>query len=122
MVQSVLSQLQVLDARMAECDQQIARQSRHDPLVRPLQKCPSIGPLIADALVATVGDARHFKNGRQFATSLGITPGQHSSSGGKARYGKMTRRDDTYLRGLLYTVPAACSTPPCVCTRAGRSN
>ncbi|MDB5801421.1 MAG: transposase [Rhodocyclales bacterium] len=100
MVQSVLSQMQALDTRIAECDQQIARQSEQDPVVNHLQKCPSVGPLIADALVASVGDARHFKNGRQFAASLGITPGQHSS-GGKARYGKITRRGDAYLRGLL---------------------
>ena len=93
MVQSVCEQLKALDARIAECDKQIARQSQQDPVVNHLQQCPSVGPLIADALVATVGDARHFKNGRQFAASLGITPGQHSS-GGKARYGKITRRGD----------------------------
>jgi transposase len=100
MVQSVLAQLKALDERVIECDKQIARQSKQDPVVSHLQQCPSIGPLIADALVSTVGDARHFKNGRQFAASLGITPGQHSS-GGKSRMGKITKRGDTYLRGLL---------------------
>lgn len=100
MVQSVLAQLKALDERLSECDKQIARQSKQDPIVSHLQKCPSIGPLIADALVSTVGDARHFKNGRQFAASLGITPGQHSS-GGKSRMGKITKRGDTYLRSLL---------------------
>ncbi len=79
MIQGVLAQLTALDARIEECSAHIARQSRLDPSVAALQKCPSIGPLIADALVATVGDARHFKNGRQFAASRG----------------------DSYLRGLL---------------------
>lgn len=100
MIQGVQAQLASLDARIAECADQIALQSRQDPAVAALQKCPSIGPLIADALVASVGDARHFKNGRHFAASLGITPSQHSS-GGKARLGKITRRGDAYLRGLL---------------------
>ncbi len=100
MIQGVLTQLTALDARIEECSAHIARQSRIDPSVAALQKCPSIGPLIADALVATVGDARHFKNGRQFAASLGITPSQNSS-GGKNRLGKITRRGDSYLRGLL---------------------
>ncbi len=100
MIQGVLSQLAALDARIDECSAHIASQSRQDPAVAALQKCPSIGPLIADALVATVGDARQFKNGRQFAASLGITPSQNSS-GGKNRLGKITRRGDAYLRGLL---------------------
>lgn len=100
MIQSVLSHLQALDTRIAECDQQIARQSQADPVVKRLQRCPSIGPLTADALVATMGDARHYQNGRQFAASLGITPRQQSS-GGKSRLGKITRRGDPYLRGLL---------------------
>ena len=100
MIQGILTQLAALDARIEECSAQIARQTRQDPRVAELQKCPSIGPLIGDAFVATVGDARHFKNGRQFAASLGITPCQNSS-GGKNRLGKITRRGDSYLRGLL---------------------
>ena len=59
-----------------------------------------IGPLTALAIVATVGNARDFKNGRQFAAWLGLTPRQHSS-GGKSRLGHITKRGDAYLRGLL---------------------
>ena len=99
-VSSVREQLTVLDQRLAECDQQIARQSRTDPVVRRLRSRPGIGPLTADALAASVGDARHYKNGRQFAASLGITPRQHGS-GGKTHLGRITRRGDPYLRSLL---------------------
>jgi len=59
-----------------------------------------IGPLTATALVATVGDARVFANGRQFAAWLGLTQRQNSS-GGKTRLGQITKRGDRYLRGLL---------------------
>jgi len=100
MIQSIQSQLVALDTRIAECDARIGQQSQTDPVVQRLQRCPSIGPLTADALVASMGDARHYKNGRQFAASLGITPRQHSS-GGKSRLGKITRRGNPYLRGLL---------------------
>jgi transposase len=100
MTQSVREQLAILDQRMAECDQQIARQSQNDPVVKRLRSRPGIGPLTADAIVATVGDARHYKNGRQFAASLGITPRQHGS-GGKTHLGAITRRGDAYLRSLL---------------------
>ncbi|MBP9806413.1 MAG: IS110 family transposase, partial [Candidatus Accumulibacter sp.] len=100
MISSVREQLTVLDQRLAECDQQIARQSRSDPVVKRLRSRPGIGPLTADALASTVGDARHYKNGRQFAASLGITPRQHGS-GGKTHLGRITRRGDPYLRSLL---------------------
>lgn len=100
MTQSVREQVAVLDQRLAECERQIARQSRDDPVVARLRSRPGIGPLTADALVATVGDARQYKNGRQFAASLGITPRQHGS-GGKTHLGAITRRGDSYLRTLL---------------------
>lgn len=100
MAQSVREQVGVLDKRLAECERQIARQSTSDPAVVRLRSRPGIGPLTADAIVATVGDAHQFKNGRQFAASLGITPRQHGS-GGKTHLGAITRRGDTYLRSLL---------------------
>jgi transposase len=51
-------------------------------------------------VLATVPRARDFKNGRQMAAWVGLTPRQHSS-GGKERLGVITKRGDTYLRGLL---------------------
>lgn len=59
-----------------------------------------VGPTSADAVIATTGDARAFRNGRQFAAWLGVTPRQYSS-GGKTRLGSITRRGDAYLRTLL---------------------
>ncbi|SBS33288.1 Transposase IS116/IS110/IS902 family protein [Marinomonas spartinae] len=63
-------------------------------------KVEGIGPLTATALIATVGDIREFKNGRQFSAWLGLVPRQRSS-GGKTRYGRITKRGDVYLRTLL---------------------
>jgi transposase len=40
-----------------------------------------IGPTTASALVASIGNAHDFKNGRQLATWLGLTPSQYSSGG-----------------------------------------
>jgi transposase len=100
MAQRVREHVGVLDQRLAECEQQIARQSKGDPAVAHLRSRPAIGLLSADAIVATVGDAHQFKNGRQFAASLGITPRQHGS-GGKTHLGAITRRGDAYLRSLL---------------------
>lgn len=56
--------------------------------------------MTADAAVATVGSAHEFKNGRQMAAWLGLVPMQHSS-GGHTRLGRISCRDDGYLRTLL---------------------
>ncbi len=65
-----------------------------------LQAIIGVGPLTADAVVATIGSAHDFKNGRQFAAWLGLVPTQHSS-GGRSRLGRISCRGDGYLRTLL---------------------
>ena len=59
-----------------------------------------IGPVTATAVVAAVGDASEFDNGRHLAAWLGLVPRQHSS-GGKSRLGGISKRGNTYLRTLL---------------------
>ena len=53
-------------------------------------KIRGIGATTALAIVATVGNAREFKNGRQFAAWIGLVPGQYST-GGKARLGHISK-------------------------------
>lgn len=73
---------------------------RTNPACRRLETIPGIGFITATALVATVGDARVFRSGRQFAAWLGLVPKQHSS-GGKERMGGISKMGDRYLRHLL---------------------
>jgi transposase len=82
------------------CDRRIQHHARHDERCVRAQGLVGVGPLTADALVATVGSAREFSNGRQLAAWLGLTPTQHSS-GGKRRLGTISCRGDAYLRTLL---------------------
>jgi len=65
-----------------------------------LAQIPGIGPLTASALVASIGDARNFKNGRELAAWLGLVPRQHSS-GGKVLLQGISKRGDAYLRTLM---------------------
>ncbi|MEQ8857391.1 MAG: transposase [Pseudomonadales bacterium] len=58
-----------------------------------------VGPMTASAIVATIGNGRKFKNGRQFASWLGLTPRQFST-GGRTTLGRITKRGDRYLRTL----------------------
>lgn len=89
-----------LDERVEELDREIEQIARHDPIAMRLQKVRGIGPLTATALLATVGDAGRFANGREMAASLGLTPKQNSS-GGKERLLGISKRGDAYLRSLL---------------------
>lgn len=86
--------------RIAECGRHIAAQAQADARCVRAQRLIGIGPLTADAVVASVSDARQFKHGRQMAAWLGLTPTQHSS-GGKRRLGAISCRGDSYLRTLL---------------------
>src|SRR5260370_36562573 len=58
------------------------------------------GPITESATVATVDDARQFRNGRQLAAWIGMVPKQNSS-GGKRRLGRITKQGNDYLRTLL---------------------
>jgi transposase len=89
-----------LDLRVKELDQEIQVAADTDPVACRLQQIRGVGPVIATALVANVGDAKQFCNGRQMAASLGLTPRQNSS-GGKARLLGITKRGDAQLRTLL---------------------
>ena len=95
-----LEHLRELEAHLAECDRAIAQQARDDPRAVRVARLCGVGALTASALTATVVDPGQFRCGRQFAAWLGLTPRQYST-GGKARLGRITRRGDTYLRGLL---------------------
>ena len=92
--------LRLLDERVRELDLEIAAIAReHEPVGRLKQIC-GVGPLTASALYALVGDARQYRNGRELAVALGLTPRQHSS-GGKEKLLGISKRGDKYVRTLL---------------------
>jgi transposase len=99
-IADLLEQLGLLDARIEGYDGQIEAQARLSEPARRLMQIRGIGATTALAIVATVGDARGFRNGRQFAAWIGLVPSQHST-GGKARLGRISKRGDAYLRNLL---------------------
>jgi transposase len=89
-----------LSAHVQELEHQIKGWHRESEASRRLEAIPGIGALTASALVASVGDAKTFKNGRQLAAWLGLVPRQ-ASSGGKGQLLGISKRGDTYLRTLL---------------------
>jgi transposase len=95
-----LEQLDALDRWLAELQVQLHELFVQREDCRLLASVPGIGPVVATALVGTVGDPRQFRNGRQFAAWVGLTPKQRSS-GGKTMLGGITKHGDTYLRMMF---------------------
>jgi len=92
--------LVALDDRVLDLDRQIEKLANSNEVTRRLQQLRGVGPMVATALVATVGDAKQYHKGRQMAASLGLTPRQYSS-GDRHRLFGITKRGDVYLRTLL---------------------
>ena len=92
--------LKELDRQVRELDSQIQLWHREHEGSCRLAQVPGIGPITASALVASIGDAKSFENGRQLAAWLGLVPRQHSS-GGKTVLLGISKRGDGYLRTLL---------------------
>jgi transposase len=89
-----------LDKQVRELEDTIVRWHQECAVSQKLAQLPGIGPLTASALVASIGDAKNFKNGRQLAAWLGLVPRQHSSGGKQTLLG-ISKRGDIYLRTLL---------------------
>lgn len=100
LVQRLLAHLKELDRQVDELELQIKAWHRENQASSKLERIPGIGPITASALVATMGEAKHFSSGRQVAAWLGLVPKQHSSGGKDVLLG-MSKRGDTYLRTLL---------------------
>ena len=67
---------------------------------RRLEEIPGIGPIVATALVAEVGDWTAFSSERSLAAWIGLVPRQHST-GGKERLGRISKQGNRHLRWLL---------------------
>jgi transposase len=100
LLQVLAEHLRGLAERMAELDRRLVEAARGDAACARLAAVPGIGPVIATALVATVGDAKAFASGRHLAAWAGLVPRQHSS-GGKERLLGISKRGDSYLRRQL---------------------
>ena len=97
---SAMEEVRELDERIEKVKEQLEAVARTVPLVEKLETIPGVGLLNATALSAMTGDFARYPSGRHFASSLGLTPREHSS-GLRRRLGAISKRGDTYLRTLL---------------------
>jgi transposase len=95
-----LEGVRALTTRVTELERQIASWQRRESECRRIAAVPGVGKLTATAVIATVGDARAYRSGREFAAWLGIVPRQ-SGTGGRVKLLGISKRGDPYLRTLL---------------------
>jgi transposase len=93
-------QYMALTAEIGSIDKRIHAWHRSCEDSRRLEEIPGIGPIVATALVAEIGDWKAFRSGRNLAAWIGLVPKQHST-GGKNRFGRITKQGNRYLRWLL---------------------
>jgi transposase len=94
------AQLKFVKAQTLENDRGVRASARETELGRRLMDIPGVGPLLASAFVATVADAHAFKSGRCLSASIGLVPKQ-KSSGGKEKFGSISKAENRYLHQLL---------------------
>jgi transposase len=95
-----LKRLGEMDKDIAEIEKRLMLWKKDQEAVTRLMAIPGVGLLTATAIIATVGNMKTFRSGREFAAFLGLVPRQ-SGTGGKVRLLGISKRGDTYLRSLL---------------------
>lgn len=92
--------LDQIDQQINDIEQRLKEWKRGNASVKAIADIPGVGLLTATAAVATMGEAKAFKSGREFAAWLGLVPRQ-TGSGGKINLHGISKRGDSYLRTLL---------------------
>jgi transposase len=95
-----IEQVRALTGQIKGLERQIGAWQRRAEDCQRIAAIPGVGTLTATAAVATMGDARGFRSGREFAAFLGLVPRQ-SGTGGRVKLLGISKRGDTYLRTLL---------------------
>ena len=98
--QKLYEEFYEIDVRINSYDKKINLHAKTSEACQKIMKIPGVGPITATAIVASVGNANNFKNGRQMSAWLGLVPRQNSS-GGKSQLLGISKRGDSYLRKLL---------------------
>ena len=99
-IRQQLKRLEEMDKDIAEIEKRLTLWKKDQEAVTRLMAIPGVGLLTATAIIATVGNMKSFRSGREFAAFLGLVPRQ-SGTGGKVRLLGISKRGDTYLRSLL---------------------
>jgi transposase len=100
LVSLLWSEWKDLEQQIVAMNAEVEQIAASDPACQRLRQIPGVGPLVATAIVAAIGNGAAFHKGREFSSWLGLVPRQHST-GGKARLFGISKRGNSYLRKIL---------------------
>ncbi len=99
-IEDLIGEWRRLDERIDHVTTEIEVLARSNEGCRQLMTVPGLGPIIASAMVAAIGNGTAFATGRDFAAWLGLVPKQ-MSTGDRTILGRITKRGNRYLRTLF---------------------
>lgn len=97
---SLLNILDVIEEEVKELDQIVKDAGKKDERVKLLQTMDGVGPITALAFVAEVDDPKRFKDSKDVAAYIGLTPTQYSS-GEIERQRGISKKGSKHTRCLL---------------------
>src|SRR5580698_1193498 len=100
LVSLLWSEWKDLEQQIVAMNEEVEQIASSDPACIRLRQIPGIGPLVATAIVASIGNGAAFQKGREFAALMGLVPRQHST-GDKAKLYGISKRGNCYLRKIL---------------------
>ena len=103
LVSLLWSEWKDLEQQIVAMNEEVEQIASSDPACQQLRQIPGIGPLVATAIVAAIGNGSAFRKGREFSSWLGLVPRQHST-GGNARLFGISKRGN--CGSCLCMVPA----------------
>jgi transposase len=91
---------EMLNEQIDLLDRAVVEAAEKNEKARLLMTQPGVGPITSMAFVLTMGDVSRFQRGKQVASYLGLIPREYSS-GGKQRFGSISKQGNRFLRMLL---------------------
>jgi transposase len=100
MIEGLMQDWHHLDERIEAVTGEIEALVAADEACQCLMSVPGVGPIIASAMVASIGNGAAFRRGRDFGAWLGLVPRQ-ISTGDRTVLGRLSKRGNSYLRSML---------------------
>jgi transposase len=100
-IEPLLAVLEAVRAQLDLYDRMVRARARGDAAARLLMSAPGVGPVVALAFAAGVGDPARFARSASVGVYFGLTP-RREQSGEVDWSGHISRRGDAMVRGLLF--------------------
>ena len=99
-VESLLNFISAIDSEILMFENEMKNRAKQYPEVKILKTIPGIADIRALIIMAEVGDFSRFPNPDKLAAFAGLVPRSYSS-GGKERFGRITKRGSSLLRHAM---------------------